>query len=389
MPDILDPGNPVPAAGVPRLPNLKAMTSVRFFAAMHVALYHLVRPFSLWGPLENVINVGYIGVSFFFVLSGFILTYSHADEYERGKGQPIRFWVARFARIYPVYIVTLIFAGYVGFSLFQTRIHILAYIADFLLVQSWSLRMVNFFHVTAWSLSVEMFFYLLFPFLLLRVRPTTAARGYLAVVIFWLLAMALPIVCLVLYPQAAWHLEVPNLPGAALVFRTRRLPILALPEFLAGVTLGWVFLRFRPTPRIASWLAPVGIVSFIAVLILSNHFPDVLMHNGLFLPIYAMIILGLSEENWLSRLLSAPLLVLLGEASFALYLIHFLFNDWTMVSFGASHGLGAALWKLAIVIPVSVGLHLFVERPARSAILKWWSRTQIAQQQQTVHQPVP
>lgn len=81
---------------------------------MHVALYHLVRPFSLWGPLESVISVGYIGVSFFFVLSGFILTY--AGEYERGRGSPAKFWVARFARIYPVYLVSLIFAGYVSFG---------------------------------------------------------------------------------------------------------------------------------------------------------------------------------------------------------------------------------------------------------------------------------
>ncbi len=302
-------------------------------------------------------------------------------EYERGKGDPVKFWVARFARIYPVYLVSLIFAAYVGFNLFQKRIHIIAYIADFLLIQSWSLRMVNFFHVTAWSLSVEAFFYLVFPFLLLRLRPSTAAKAFLAVFAFWLLAMVFPVLCVTLYPLAAWHPEISTAPGGALVFRTIRLPLLALPEFLAGVSLGWIFLRFRPGRRIASWLAPAGIVSFIAVLVLSNHFPNVMMHNGLFLPIYAMIILGLGEENWMSRLLSAPLLVLLGEASFALYLIHFLFNDWTMGRFGASHALGAAVWKLAIVVPVSVALHLFVERPARRAILKWWSRTQIARQQ--------
>lgn len=240
--------------------------------------------------------------------------------------------------------------------------------------------MVNFFHVTAWGLSVEMFFYLAFPFLILPLRPSTSGRALSAVSIFWLLALALPILCVILYPQAAWHLQVSNIPGSLLAFRIERLPILALPEFLAGVSLGWLFLRFRPTPTIAAWLAPVGVVSFIAVLVLSNHFPCLLMHNGLFIPIYSMIILGLSEENWLSRLLSAPLLVLLGEASFALCLIHFLFNDWTMDRFGAGHGLSAALWKLAIVIPASVALHLFVERPARTVVLRQWSQKHAVQQ---------
>lgn len=375
MADILDARNPLPTAGVPRLPNLKALTSVRFFAAMHVTLFHLVRPFTLWGPFANFISVGYIGVSFFFVLSGFILTYSHAEEYERGKGSAAKFWMARFARIYPVYLVSMIFAGYVGFGLFRDRIHILAFIADLLLVQSWSIRMVNFFHVTAWTLSVEMFFYLVFPFVLLRLRPSKAASAFSTVAIFWLLALIGPIVCVILYPQSVWHPEIPA-PGAIAVFRADRLPILALPEFLAGVSLGWLFLRFRPAPRIALRLGLIGVISSIVVLSLSNHLPEVVMHNGLFIPIYAMVILGLSEDNWLSRLLSAPLLVLLGEASFALYLIHFLFNDWVMGRFGASHGLAASVWKLAILIPLSVALHLFVERPARKVILKWWAGRQ-------------
>src|ERR1035437_8502357 len=108
MTSVTDPRNPVLAKGVPRLPTLKALTSVRFFAAMHVALYHLVRPFTLWGALTPVISVGYVGVSFFFFLSGFILTYSHAAEFELGKGRPLKFWVARFARIYHVYLLRMI-----------------------------------------------------------------------------------------------------------------------------------------------------------------------------------------------------------------------------------------------------------------------------------------
>jgi peptidoglycan/LPS O-acetylase OafA/YrhL len=91
MANITDPRNPVPARGVPRLPVLKALTSVRFFVAMHVALFHMVRPFSLWGPFTSLMSSGYEAVGFFFFLSGFILTYSHAAEYELGKGSSARF----------------------------------------------------------------------------------------------------------------------------------------------------------------------------------------------------------------------------------------------------------------------------------------------------------
>ena len=198
MANITDPTNPVPVTGVPRPPVLKALTSIRFFVALHVALYHLVRPFPLWGPLTAFISAGYQAVGFFFFLSGFILAYSHAPEYELGKGSARRFWVARFARIYPVYLLSMLFAGYVGFQYFRQSIHVFAFVADLLMVQSWSVRMVNFFHVVAWSLSVEMFFYFAFPFLLLPLRPATRTRNYLAVCGFWLLAM-LPLECPALF----------------------------------------------------------------------------------------------------------------------------------------------------------------------------------------------
>jgi peptidoglycan/LPS O-acetylase OafA/YrhL len=368
MQDVLDPRNPVTTKGIPRPPVLKALTSVRFFAAMYVALYHLVRPFSLWGPFRPILSAGYVGVSFFFFLSGFILTYSHAAEYELGKGDAVRFWVARFAHIYPIYFVSMIFAGYVGFDLFKQPIHIIAYFADVFMVQSWSIRMVNFFHVTAWSLSVEMFFYLVFPFLLLRLRPTTRFRGWLAVFMFWILAMIPPLLCVLCDPASSWGGAGPH---SLQVFRVQRLPILALAEFLAGVSLGWIYLRFPPSKEVSRYLAPAGILAFSVGLLFSEHLPRIMIHQGLFIPFYSLIILGLCGENWISKLLSPAWLILLGEASYALYLFHFIFDDWTK-SHGAGDGLLAALWKLAIIVPLSIALHLLVERPGRRIILQWW-----------------
>jgi peptidoglycan/LPS O-acetylase OafA/YrhL len=314
---------------------------------------------------------GYEAVGFFFFLSGFILTYSHASEYELGKKDPKRFWVARFARIYPVYLLSMLFAGYAGAQYFKQPIHILAFIADLLMLQSWSVRMVNFFHVVAWSLSVEAFFYLLFPFALMRLRPTTASKGWFGVFGFWILAMIPPILCVIFDPQGSWT---EGGRQSIQVFRVHRLPILAFPEFLAGISLGWIYLRFPPAKSVAKFLAPVGIATLTVALFQSSCFPNVMISNGLFIPLYSLIVLGLSDSNWLSRLLSAPWLLLLGEASYSLYLFHFLFNDWTIVKFGAGTGVIAAAWKFAILIPFTVLLHLFVERPARRVIMQWWNR---------------
>ncbi len=380
MTDIADARTPVQPQGVPRLPMLKAITSLRFFAALHVALYHLVRPFTLWGILTPVLQVGYIGVSFFFFLSGYILTYSHAAEFESGKGSLSRFWFARFARIYPVYIVSLACAGYVNRAQFHDHKHILAYIADIFLVQTWSVRMAPFFHTTAWSLSVEVFFYLVFPFVFLWLRPRSAGRAVLWIGLFWVLAMAVPLFCVLRYPLASWKfdLDLAGIPGADLAYRARRLPLILVPQFLAGISLGWLFLRFKPRASLSIPLTLAGAGGIALALIFSDHLPAMMLHNGLLIPFYALLILGMSYPNWLSRLFSAKWLVLLGEASFSLYLIHFMFGSWVWQIWGTDSSITSLAWKLPAVIGISVGLYLSIERPGRRILLQWWTRRQNA-----------
>jgi peptidoglycan/LPS O-acetylase OafA/YrhL len=82
-------------------PRLPALTSLRFFAALHVVCFHFLAFKIVSGErwLGQISSIGYVGVSFFFVLSGFILVYTYA-----GRDIPARdFWRARFARIYPAF----------------------------------------------------------------------------------------------------------------------------------------------------------------------------------------------------------------------------------------------------------------------------------------------
>ena len=366
---VTDARNPAPAPGAPRPPHLRALTAVRFLAAMHVTLYHIVRPFSLWGPLTGFFAAGYTGVSFFFVLSGFILTYSHAGERSRGGTFAKRFYFARFARIYPVYLVTMLLAAAVSWGQFAQRIHILAFVADLAMVQTWSLRMVSFFNVPAWSVASEAFFYLVFPFVYLKLMPSSRARAVLSAGLLWVLAMVMPVVCLVWFPAGAWH------EGLGIfAFWVRRFPVFALPEFLCGISVAWVLLRFRPQLRTASWMGVVAVIGLMAALLGSERLPALALHNGLLIPLYAMLLLGLSEETFLARTLSSAPLVLLGEASYALYLVHFELNTWWEQAFHGSDSIAAAVWKVAILLPLAIGLHLGVERPCRRRLLVWWNR---------------
>ena len=368
-----DPRSPAITPGVPRLPVLKALTSVRFFAALHVALYHLIRPFTRWGFLTAAMAAGYEGVSFFFVLSGFILTYSHAQEYELGRGNGKKFWIARFARIYPVYFLSVIFAGLAGINQFHNKLHWIAYLADLLMLQAWSMRMVNFFNSGAWTLSCEVFFYLVFPFVLMVVRPKTRSWALLYVVGFFLLAIAAPLLCVKFYYRASFFESMEPLPGDDITLLVSKFPVFALPQFLAGISLGWFFLRFKPRERTTSLMAPVGFFLLAVALLFANYLPFIALHNGLLIPVYALIILGLSQPNWMTRALSGSTLVLLGEASFAFYLFHLIIIAFTD-RYDVPKTWIPAVLRLAIAIPLSVLLHIFVERPCRRAILGWWAK---------------
>ena len=361
------PSSPTISEPTPRRPiQLPALTSIRFLAALHVALYHMVRPFSLWGPFTGIAAAGYTGVSFFFLLSGYILTYSHAADGrhpEPGAAFRRRFYFARFARIYPAYLVALLFAGYILRVQFHPLSHGLAFVADLLLVQTWSLRMVSFFNVPAWSVSSEVFFYAVFPWVVFALRPASRKRALLGVAAFWLLAMAMPVISLLYAPQEAWH------EGAGLfAFWVRRFPLFALPEFLAGISLGWFYVRFRPSARTALWLSAGGAAGLLIALYFADDLPAILLHNGLLLPLYALLLVGLSESTWLSRALAARPLVVLGEASYALYLTHFLLNDWLERTFHTGSGFSALPLKLTAALAIALLLHFVVERPCQRRI---------------------
>ena len=91
-------------------PRIDALTSMRFFAAMYVVLFHSVTGFAVrqhaskW--LVLFLGHGYLAVSLFFILSGFVLTYNYAERW--GKVTFRDFMLARLARIYPVYLLALL-----------------------------------------------------------------------------------------------------------------------------------------------------------------------------------------------------------------------------------------------------------------------------------------
>jgi peptidoglycan/LPS O-acetylase OafA/YrhL len=353
-------------------PRLAALTSARFFAALHVVLFHAFAMKGLaWAPgwLRRFAGTGFVAVSFFFVLSGFILVYTYA-------GRPFdlrQFWCARLARLYPVYLLSLLLTGpFFFYAVTQFDFPPYAWIKQHLvaasllvigLLQSWIPGAAMAWNGPAWAVSVEVFFYMLFP-LLLAGFARLSNRGLAIVCIAgWAAALALADAYVLLSPD---YFEAdPDQDGFwlnALKFN----PLARLPEFLIGMACGFWFRRREHGRKLATPLVLGGTAAALALTAASPIIPYVVMHTGLYAPAFAAIIGGLALAPRWAAFLESRWLVLLGESSYCLYLFHVLFIG-MFVFLGYRRGSLALCLTLGIVTAVLVAVLLFryVEEPAR------------------------
>jgi|HubBroStandDraft_6_1064221.scaffolds.fasta_scaffold97944_2 peptidoglycan/LPS O-acetylase OafA/YrhL len=339
---------------------LPALTGIRFFAAFYVVLFHglpwLRQKFTLPRALETFLANGYLAVTLFFVLSGFILAYTYEGQIN-SKTKRLHFWEARFARIYPVYLLSLILAFWFerGLSL-GTRIAVLG------MVQAWNPRtpqLTGAWNYPAWTLSVEAFFYLCFPFLL----PSMSRRSIRT--LFWMMACLL-MVCIVVHTPV---LGLGDLNGSSLFINIVPLPLLRIPEFLLGMVIGLRLLRAEAADRNAGSSLRTYLALLSALLILSLPLgPWVSLVTVPFAVLVYELAIG---ETALARVLSTRLMVLLGSASYAVYLLQFPVRSWTRVIFSRfpeklAH-LGSPLTPLILVL-FSILVFKFWEEPCRRAL---------------------
>jgi peptidoglycan/LPS O-acetylase OafA/YrhL len=342
--------------------NLKALTALRFIAAMWVV------SFDYWHDLTAVtprlVGKGYLGVELFFVLSGFILSHVYLQGFGARSFRYADFLWARLARVYPVHLVTLLgMAALVGGATLlgiQAGDKALVWSslpAQLTLTQAWGLGLHGGWNHPSWSISAEWFAYLTFPAFAwaawrLRRRPGLA------------LLLALVLV-------AALETGFERLAGFPLTQATIAWGALRIvPCFALGCA---VYLLWSERPILRPSVATAGAAASLAAILLVSQAgaPDavaIALFGGL---IYSLA--GLASAG--SRLLTAAPLVYLGEVSFAVYMVcipwQLVFEKAAHRVFGLPEGpMPPALWlaMFAGVIPAAMVLHHLVERPARDAM---------------------
>jgi len=309
---------------------LPALTSIRFFAALTVLLSHFTQ-FGLLGLSDRFlafVDGGRPAVSLFFVLSGFILTYTYHGTMRHGDAR--RFYVARFARIYPVMILSLIVAAPVTIyvlrpdnaasllSWYATKNHAhvtvpASLVAQILLLTGWfPFAAINQpWNSPAWSISCEAFFYALFPWLLRKLMAMRLSNVALVCVGFW----ALQGVWIFLI----WHF----IPVGRKGFMISQFPLTHLAEFVVGIGVALYFIHVRSRGAATHRCGVALVCASLAGIALLATYQPIRPAYYLQYPLSAALILGLAllERPVLGVLHRRPL-VLLGEASFSLYLIH-------------------------------------------------------------------
>jgi peptidoglycan/LPS O-acetylase OafA/YrhL len=330
VPAALPPGPVlVQPASAPRRSQLPALTGIRCFAALNLVFFHFSDPRS-FGPLSPIVNGGYISVSFFLLLSGFILTYNYADRAQRGALTAKSFWTARFSRLYPVYIFSLVLS--IGMLAQEVNAHTrldfgLGLILTPLLLQGWHPVVSTFWNTPAWTMSTEAFFYLLFPWLITRRRPRQVRTIMAILFAVWLSSLVLPALYMHFNPDGDLH---PDRYSVGIWMRALKfMPLQHLPSFLFGMALGFLNEKIRPESR--KRLA-IGLLAFVALYLLlcvGDRLPYVMMHDGLLMPLFAGVILCLAGQNPVARFFGLLPFIAIGEASYCLYLLHF--NLWTLL----------------------------------------------------------
>ena len=380
-------------------PRLPALTSLRFFAALHVVIFHFLAMQIIRGPAwyQKLSSIGYVGVTFFFVLSGFILVYTYA-------GRPMilkDFWRARFARIYPAYAFSLLITGpWFFFAVLMLDIPFFAWAKTHLklacslvvtLLQSWVPQAALSWNPVAWSLSVEAFFYLLFPFLLLFLVRRSRPQLFLIAAGSWLATLALSGAYVLRNPD---HLTVVNADvlGAFWLNALKFNPLARLPEFLLGMACGFLFLRSQRDSKHALPLVLSGIAAFAVVVGFSNAIPYPILHTALLGPAFAAIVYGFALRPRWGAFLENRLLVLFGDASYSLYLLHsmiigiFFFGRTGQIQHKTF--LGVLTFAL-IALTISALVYRFIEEPARRKLNPRRSTIPTTLESQRPPQPLP
>ncbi|GGZ26546.1 acyltransferase [Streptomyces inusitatus] len=363
-------------------PNLRSLTGLRFLAMLPVFLTHAAFEGVFtdeevsWGFLDAMGTTGYMAVSFFFVLSGFVITWSY-----RPTDTPRAFWRRRFFRVFPNHVVSYVLALALLSSV-GLGVGVLPSVTQLFLVQSWVPDPVftDTGNSASWSLVVDVAFYAIFPALLTLVHRIGPNRLW-----YWVGGMVAGVA---LVPAVALAV-LPDTPGMPLggvstsqYWLTHFFPLFRLLECVLGMLMArivltgtWIRLRVLPA-------------SLLVVLAygLAQQVPFLYRLNAVtVLPVALLTAaVAVADAGGRGTPFDNKVMVWFGELSFAFYLLHNLVLKYGHLllghteeegelvgrTWGIPGGIALIAAGFAVSLLLAWVLHNGVEKP----VMRRWSR---------------
>jgi peptidoglycan/LPS O-acetylase OafA/YrhL len=363
--------------------RLDGLTGLRTFAAINIVFFHFSNP-NWFGWFAPVVNAGFASVSFFIMLSGFVLAYNYAGRARTGELDKTRFWEARFTRLYPIYLLSLLLSWRmvpVEYAAHTHRMFWTGMVLTPLLLQGWIPSLATFLNTPAWTMSAESAYYLAFPWLAKGKRPRQAGPYLAKMAVVWGLGMVPGLLYIALRPDGIGHPDRWSWGPWLQVLKYTPLPHMA--SFVFGVMLANLDELVGRASRLRLILGVAGFAATFVILALGPRVPYAIVHDGLLMPLFGCIILGLAGNNPLAHAMGWRPLVFVGEASYCLYLLHF--NLWNLIH--DSHvldRLGLSRFDPWISYVLLIGLAVLalyaVEKPAQRLLRNWMGVTTVVKE---------
>jgi peptidoglycan/LPS O-acetylase OafA/YrhL len=341
--------------------RIEQLTFTRFVAAIAIVFFHVGKttaPFN-HDSISFLFKQANIGVSYFFILSGFVMIVAYKDY---DKISFLDYIKKRFARIYPVYILAIILL-FSYFLIANKTIYLKSLVLNITMLQAWIPGEALSFNSPGWSISVELLFYALFPFIFNTFyRPKSFKINAIIIVSVFIISQI--IFHYLLY--SSFYTKQPSKPHDFVYY----FPLMHLNEFLLGNLAGLYFIKYLK-PKNYDW----SIILLLFILIISLKLESrISYHNGALAIVFIPLILLIAcNTGRITKLLKQKQLVFLGKISFGIYILQMPIIKYTngaLKTFGIQSTTVIVYSTLIILILVAAIIYKYLENPLRHRIRK-------------------
>ncbi len=346
--------------------RIEQLTFTRFIAAMAIVLFHFGKPLNVFSQplLHQLLIQANIGVSYFFLLSGFVMIIAYGRKQEV---RPVSYMQNRFARIYPVYLLAIVLSLiYKSFFVAEKFTFGEVFLNVFAL-QSWIPAKAMSINFPGWSLSVEFLFYAVFPFAFnYFYRNFSLKQLFFPILLLWLISQIF----------FNWGInsgfQISDIPRETENFLFY-FPLMHLNQFLLGNLAGIFFIK-KLNNKSGNYDAIILSISLLIILALVFKPTFLSYHNGLLAILFVpFIIFTALNTGWITKFSNKKFAIYLGEISYGIYILQipvFMMTKFCLLKLGIVGDFKIFILGIVSLLIVSAISYQYFETPLREKIKK-------------------